>query len=240
MINPETDPDFAMELGLPGSALPWKQAANAFATEVQQARRSRQMSTGALAEQCEISVSFVHDIERAYPVQQSTVVSVCRNLGLPIPKLAGFPIHTFAMLIRQRREQARLPQYQLAILAGLAAKTLKDVERAARWPKPATCISLLSVVALLLEPHDIAAFVSDPLRAHHMAQSLRDSVAARLQASQDLRPRSSTRRRRAESPEDASTTNSTREKSKPPLLFTFRVYRDGSMTFVPTLKAHPE
>ena len=235
MTTPEGSTDMAVDVGLTGSAQPWRHAAQAFAATVQQERRRRQMSTGALAEQCAISVSFVHDIERAYPVDQNMVLAVCRNLGLPVPELASSPVHTFALLIRQRREQARLPQYQLAALAGLASKTIKEVEQAARWPRAETCIALLSVTALQLEPKDIADFVSDPTRASRLAQSLRDSAGARLQASQELLPRSRGRPKRAALSNAASTTVPTSSPTRR-LLFTFRVYTDGSMVFVPALK----
>lgn len=229
-----------MELGIPGSVLPWKKEAYAFAARVKQERQQRQMSTWALAEQCGLSARLIHDLEHAYPVEQSVIVAVGRNLGLPVPDLSGSPVHTFSLLVRQRREQARLPQYQLAALSGIAAKTIKEIERGIHWPRPDTCIALLSVTALQLQARDIADFVTEPSRAADIAQSLRESAQARLQASQDLP--SHTRGPK-------TTATRTDEKAHPPLkshgskhrlLFTLRVYVDGSMSFIPAFKAGAE
>ncbi len=229
-----------MELGRAGSAVPWHQAAQAFAAEVQKERRHRLMSTWSLAEQCGVSVRLVQDIEKGWPVEQSVIQAVCRNLLLEIPKLAGGPLHTFALLIRQRREQARLRQYQLAALSGIAAKTLKEVERATRWPRRDTCIALLSVTALQLQPQDIAEFVTNSAAAQAVAESMRESAEARLQACQD---RIQSRRRTSQSvgsPEPVPNKTAKPKESRPRVLFTLRVYVDGSVTFVPSLKAPPD
>src|SRR4051812_15199920 len=99
--------DAPQELGRTGSSRAWNEAAHALAVLVQKARSQRHMSSLALAEQSRLSERIIEDIESGHPVEQSAVEAVCRTLGLPIPKLDGDPVHTFALLIRQRREQAR-------------------------------------------------------------------------------------------------------------------------------------
>ena len=226
-----------MDLGIPGTVLSWKKEAHAFACRVKKERQRRQMSTWALAEQCGLSARLVNDLEHAYPVDQSVLVAVCRNLELPLPELAGAPIHTFALLIRQRREQARLPQYQLAALSGISARTIKNLERGMHWPRPDICIALLSVTALQLRPQDIADFVTEPAHAAEIAQSLRDSAQARLQASQDL-PTRTRGPNRSEAQADEKTPPPQKPNSpKHRLLFTLRVYVDGSMSFIPAVKS---
>jgi len=213
----------------------WRKAAHDFADQVKAQRRQRQMTAGALAEQCQLPLRIVEDLEHGYPVERSALEVVCRNLDLSVPPLAGDPVHTLALLVHQRREQARLKQYQLAALAGIAAKTLKETERGARWPTPETCVGLLSVTALRLEPHDIAAFVSDPTAAFGQADDLRASAEARVQACQELLSRTQatqTEESRSPQPEPQSAS-----RPKPRLLFTFRVYGDGSMTFTPAVES---
>ena len=213
----------------------WRQAAHDFADQVKAQRRQRQMTAWALAEQCQLSLRIVEDLEHGYPVEQSALEVVCRNLDLPVPELAGDPVHTLALLVRQRREQARLKQYQLAALAGIAAKTLKETERGYRWPNPETCVGLLSVTALRIEPQDIAAFVPDPTAAIGQADDLRASAEARVQACQEVLTRTKatpTEEPRASQPEPLSAS-----RPKPRLLFTFRVYVDGSMTFTPSVES---
>lgn len=164
----------------------WRKAALEFAAQVKQARRTRQMTAWALAEQCQLSVAIVEAMERGFPVEQGAVSVVCRNLDLPVLRLDGDPVHALALLVRQRREQARLKQNKMAALAGIAAKTLKEIERGSHWPNPETCIALLSVTALHLQPQDIAAFVSDPATASEQAQSQRMSAEARINACQEM------------------------------------------------------
>ena len=163
----------------------WRKAALEFAAQVKQARRTRQMTAWALAEQCQLSVAIVEALERGFPVEQGAVSVVCRNLDLPVPRLDGDPVHALALLVRQRREQARLKQSKMAALAGITAKILKEIERGCHWPNPETCIALLSVTALRLQPQDIAAFVSDPAVAREQAQSQRVSAEARNNACQE-------------------------------------------------------
>ncbi len=164
----------------------WRKAAVEFAAQVKQARRTRQMPAWALAEQCQLSIAIVEALERGFPVEQSAVSVVCRNLDLPVLRLDGDPVHALALLVRQRREQARLKQNKMAALAGIAAKTLKEIERGSHWPNPETCIALLSVTALQLQPQDIAAFVSDPATASDQAQSQRLSAEARINAGLEM------------------------------------------------------
>jgi len=164
----------------------WRKAALEFAAQVKQARRTRQMTAWALAEQCQLSVAIVEALERGFPVEQGAVSVVCRNLDLPVLRLDGDPVHALALLVRQRREQARLKQNKMAALAGIAAKTLKEIERCSHWPNPETCIALLSVTALQLQPQDIAAFVSDPATASEQAQSQRLSAEARINAGLEM------------------------------------------------------
>lgn len=164
----------------------WRKAALEFAAQVKQARRTRQMTAWALAEQCQLSVAIVEALERGFPVEQGAVSVVCRNLDLPVLRLDGDPAHALALLVRQRREQARLKQNKMAALAGIAAKTLKQIERGSHWPKPETCIALLSVTALQLQPQDIAAFVSDPATVSEQAQSQRLSAEARINAGLEM------------------------------------------------------
>ena len=211
----------------------WRQTARDFADQVKAQRRQRQMTAWALAEQCQLSLRIIEDLEHGFPVEPSALQGVCRNLALPVPPLAGDPVHTLALLVRQRREQARLKQYQLAALAGIAAKTLKELERGDHWPSPETCIGLLSVTALRLEPPDIAGFVPDPAAATDRAEGLRASAAARVQSCQDMRTRAQATESEESRPGQPEPQNSSR--AKPRLLFTFRVYGDGSMTLIPSV-----
>lgn len=218
------------DLGRKGTLSPWHKSAREFAIQVSQERRKRQMTAWALAEQCQLSVRIVEDLERGFPVEQCAIVVVCRNLDLPVPSIDGDPVHTLALLVRQRREQARLKQYQLAALAGIAAKTLKEIERGCHWPNPETCVGLLSVTALQLMPQEIAVFVPDPAAATDRAQNLRASAEVRINACQEMLTRA--KAMRTDQPCEGHKEPPTR--LKPRLLFTFRVYRDGSMTFVPS------
>lgn len=233
-------PDSSPDLGTKGSALAWNEKARAFAVQVRKSRSQLRMTPWALAEQAGLAVSLIQDIEHARPVEQHAVEAVCRTLSLAAPKLDGDPVHTFALLIRQRREQARLKQYQLSILSGLSAKTVKEVERAARWPRPDTCIALFAVRALHLQLQDIAEFVTDLEEAGELAQNLRQLAEDRISKNPKLiarthRPESDQDQK--DEPETVSTRTPNPTKPRPPLLFTLRVYVDGSMTFSPSLKA---
>lgn len=242
-------PDSTLELGTRGSAVAWNEKAHALAVQVQKARTQRRMTPWTLAESCGLAVSTVQEIENARPVAQHAVDTVCRTLGLPSPKLDDDPVHTFALLIRQRREQAHLKQYQLAVLSGLHPKTIKEIERAARWPMPDTCIALISVRALHLQPEDIAAFVTDLDQASDLAKGLRELAEVRITKN----PKLLTRTRGRESDEDDKDDKDDKEepqndptkapdptKPRPPLLFTLRVYVDGSIIFTPSIKARRE
>lgn len=241
MSTPNANP----ELGTPGSALAWNEKARALAVQVQQTRRQRRMSSWALAEQAGLSAPTVQDIEHARPVEQPAVEAVCRVLSLDAPKLDGDPVHTFALLIRQRREQARLKQYQLAALSGLAAKTIKEVERAARWPRSDTCAALLSVRTLHLKAEDIAPFVTDLDEASELARTLRQLAEDRVSKNPKLigrthRPRPERDEKNGtdekEMPESEGTWTPNPTKPRPRLLFLLRVYVDGSIIFTPALK----
>ena len=235
-----TTPDSAPELGIKGSASAWNEKARAFAVQLQKARTQRHMTPWELAEQCRLSVSLIQDMERARPVEQHAIDTVCAALSLPIPTLQGDPVHTFALLVRQRRDQARLKQYQLAILSGLSSRALKDVERATRWPRPETCVALLSVRALHLKPEDIAPFVTDLDEVSELAQSLRQLTEDRISKNPKLIGR--THRRESDKdekdePESGPSRAPNPTKPRPPVLFTLRVYVDGSILFTPSLKA---
>lgn len=211
----------------------WRQAACDFADQVKAQRRQRSMTAWALAEQCQLSLRIVEDLEEGYPVEQRAIEVVCRNLDLPVPQLAGDPVHTLALVVRQRREQARLKQYQLATLAGIAAKTVKEIERGYHWPTPETCAALLSVTALQLQPQDIAEFVSDPAAAAARSAELRGSAEARVLASQEMAARVKAASAERSPAEERKPKNSAHPKRR--LLFTFRVYADGSMAFIPSV-----
>ena len=233
-------PDSGPEPGTKGSASAWNEKARALAVHIRKARTQRQMTPWTLAEQCRLSVSTVQDIEHARPVDQAAIETICHVLGLDAPKLDGDPVHTFALLIRQRREQARLKQYQLATLSGLASKTIKEVERAARWPRAETCIALFSVRALHLKEEDLTAFVTDLDEASELAKSLRQLAEERLSKNPKLLGRTHRPERdhdEKEEPERVGPRPPDPTKPRPPLLFTVRVYGDGSILFNPSLKA---
>jgi len=213
----------------------WRHAAREFAAQVKAQRRLRPMTAWALAEQCQLSLRIVEDLEEGYPVEQRAIEVVCRNLDLPVPQLAGDPVHTLALRVRQRREQARLKQYQLATLAGIAAKTVKELERGYHWPTPETCAGLLSVTALQLEPQDIAEFVPDPVAAAALAADRRASAEARVRASQDMLARAKAVPEARSRSEERKPPRSSRPK--PRLLFTFRVYGDGSIAFIQSVES---
>lgn len=229
--------DASPTLGIKGSSLSWNQKAQDLATRVHKARTRQQMTPWQLAEQCSVSVGTIQDLERARPIEQRAVETVCRTLGLPVPTLDGDPVHTFALLVRQRREQARLRQYQLAALSGLSAKTIKEVERAVHWPRAETCVALLSVTALHLQPSDIAPFVSDLDAAGHLAQRVGHLAQVRIGAQPDLIARINHPDPDRDEPSGPATRTPNPMKPRPPLLFTLRVYVDGTIVFAPSLKA---
>lgn len=144
------------------------------ATAVLEARTQRLMSRVALAEQAGVSRQLVEDLERGFPIAHEAAAALCRNLGLPVPPLDTDPLIQLALLIRQRRGQARLSRAELAGRCGLTAKVIHSLESASLWPTQAICLALLAVKALRLEAADVAAFIS-VARAHDAG-----SVAAPL------------------------------------------------------------
>lgn len=243
-----------------GAARDWQQRARTFGDQVQQARTERNLTLWQLAEQCQLSPRTLKDIERGRPVEPRAIESVGRTLCLAAPKLEGDPVHTFALLIRRRREQARLKMYQLAALSGLSLKVLKEVEQAIYAPTPETCIALLSVTALHLKTDDIAPFVADLYTASDLAEQIRRITQERIR----IAPKLIGRTLRPDSYEDERNEDELNEddlnafdlsegdlaadapapaapetgltKPKPRLLFTLRVYVDGSLLFTPALK----
>lgn len=201
----------------PGQAPPcvvlrssWGEAARSFSLAVKDARRQRQMSTLALAEQCGVAYRAILDLERAFPVEPQEVAAVARNLSLPVPDLDTDPVYRLGLLLRQRRSRARLSLAQLASMSRLGIQTILRAERAQSWPRRGTCFALLSVPVLDLRPEDFAAFMRPaPATAH------RDSPPPPSPAPP------------AEPP--APTPRSVKRH----LAFTVRIYPDGSMFFKP-------
>lgn len=120
------------------------------------------MTRGALAEQAGVSLHAVEELERGYPVPSEVAAAVCRNLDLPEPSLESSPVIRLALLLRQRRGQARLSRAQVAQRAGLPPKVIRALETASQWPSQQVCMALLSVKALALQESDVAAFLSVP------------------------------------------------------------------------------
>lgn len=129
------------------------------ATAVLSMRTQRQMSRAALAEQAGASRQQVIDLERGYPVERSVIAAICRNLDLPAPPPECSPLIQLALLVRQRRGQARLSRAQLAHKSGLTSQIIRSLETAAIPPSPQICQALLSVNALQLRVFDVAAFL---------------------------------------------------------------------------------
>lgn len=129
------------------------------ATAVLSARTQRQMSRAALAEQAGASLQQVNDLERGYPIERSVIAAICRNLDLPAPSPECSPLIQLALLVRQRRGQARLSRAQLADKSGLTTQIIRSLESAAIPPSPQICMALLSVNALQLREFDVATFL---------------------------------------------------------------------------------
>ena len=129
------------------------------ATAVIAARTQRQMSRQALAEQANIPLKALEDLERGYPVPRQIAESVCRNLDLPEPPLDPSPLVRFALRLRERRGQARLSRAQLAGKVGVRTPILRALETATMRPSHEVCIGLLGVKALALQESDVAAFL---------------------------------------------------------------------------------
>ncbi len=130
-----------------------------FATAVMAARTQRQMSRQALAEQADIPLKTLEDLERGYPVPREIAASVCRNLDLPEPTLDPSPLVRFALRLRERRGQARLSRAQLAVKVGVKTPIIRALETATMRPSHEVCIGLLGVKALALQESDVAAFL---------------------------------------------------------------------------------
>lgn len=213
----------------------WGEAARGFAQAVQEARRKRQMSTLALAEQCRISPRAIVKLERGFPADPQAAAAVARNLGLPSPNLEADPVYRLGLLLSQRRKRARLSLSQLASLSGVSIQTIVRVERGQCWPQRRTCAALVSVPALELRPEDVAAFArpapapapldsspppptrkppSEPAEPEELAEPTAPAAPVALAAPAS---RSPTRR----------------------LAFTVRVYTDGSMFFRPSRPLRP-
>ncbi|PSM31777.1 hypothetical protein [Haliangium sp. UPWRP_2] len=133
--------------------------------------------------------------------------------------------------------------YQLAALSGLSVPTLKQVEHAAGWPSPETCVALLSVTALHLQTEDIAEFVTNLAEASELAQRLWQLSQARIAANPALiarttRPDSDkSGSARKEDPDRDPAKTPAPSKPKVRLLFTLRGFADGSIVFIPSRKA---
>lgn len=215
----------------------WGESARCFARDVKEARRKRAMTTHALAEQCALSMRVIEDLERGFPVAPQAVAAVVRNLGLPLPSLEADPVYRLGLLVRQRREQARLSRTGLAELSGAAMLTIKRLERARNWPRAETCAALLSVPALQLQPEDVAYFTSEPAPAEET-----DSEPALSDQTQEAQPAAASTtstsgqssRRRSISRRSLGQSNPA--SNLPPrrrLAFTVRVYDDGTLIFRP-------
>lgn len=133
--------------------------AQRFATAVLTARTERQMSRVALAEQAGVSLQVVEDLERGYPVPREVASALCRNLDLPEPDLESNPVIRFALLLRQRRGQARMSRAQLAGRVGGTSQVIRALESASQWPSQQVCMGLLAIEALHLQESDVAAFL---------------------------------------------------------------------------------
>ena len=120
------------------------------------------MTRLALAEQAGVSRQAVEELERGYPVPSDIAAAICRNLDLPLPALDSNPVIRLALLVRQRRGQARLSRAQVAHKAGLTNQVLRALETASLWPDSRVCMALLSVQALGLQESDVAAFLTLP------------------------------------------------------------------------------
>ena len=117
------------------------------------------MSRQALAEQADIPLKALEDLERGYPVSREIAESVCRNLDLPEPSLDTSPLVRFALRLRERRGQARLSRAQLAVKVGVKTPIIRALETATMRPSHEVCIGLLSVKGLALQESDVIAFL---------------------------------------------------------------------------------
>ncbi|HNN97913.1 MAG TPA: helix-turn-helix domain-containing protein, partial [Pseudomonadota bacterium] len=97
------------------------------------------MTRGAWAEQAGVSLQTVEELERGYPVPAEVAAAICRNLDLPEPDLESSPVIRLALLLKQRRGQARLSRAQVAQRAGLPAQVLRALETASQWPSQQVC-----------------------------------------------------------------------------------------------------
>lgn len=188
----------------------WGEAARRFARTVIEARRKRQMTTRALAEQSGLLHRDILDIERGYPVDAQMRAAVARNLDLPMPDLEADPVYRLGQLLRQRRKQARLRFTQLARLSGLSLMTVMRAERGQCWPQHGTCATLLAVPELKLQEEDFAELMRE-MPAPAPSDSLPLPSPEPPVARPAPVPRSSTRQ----------------------LAFTVCVYTDGSISFLP-------
>lgn len=194
----------------------WGQAARRFAQAVHEARRNRQMSTLALAEQCHISPRAIVSLERGFPVDPQAAAAVARNLGLRAPHLEAEPVYRVGLLLSQRRKRARLSLAQLAGLSGVSVQTIVRVERGQCWPRRRTCAALLSVAALGLRPEDLAEFARPA------------PTPAPIDSTPAPAPEPSTEAEAAPVIPAAPAPRPARQ-----LAFTVRVYTDGSTFFKP-------
>lgn len=196
----------------------WGEPARRFAQAVREARRTRQMSTAALAEQCRVSQRDIVSLERAYPADPQAAAAVARNLALPLPDLVGDPVYRVGLLLLQRRKRARLSLSHLARLSGLGIQTLIRIERGQCWPRRRSCAALLAVAALELRPEDFAEFTRPP-----PTPAFRDGSPP--PAPRDIPPPASELLAAPPAP--------TLLAEPKQLAFTVRVYTDGTLLFEP-------
>lgn len=228
----------------------WGEAARGFAQAVQEARRKRQMSTLALAEQCRISPRAIANLERGFPADPQAASAVARNLGLPSPNLEADPVYRLGLLLSQRRKRARLSLSQLASLSGVSIQTIVRVERGQCWPQRRTCAALLSVPALELRPEDFAEFArSAPVPAGQDSPRPRpasEPPAEPTEPAEPAEPAEPTAPAEPAPPAELAEPAEPTEPAAPAALaaptprspirrlaFTVRVYTDGSVFFRP-------
>ena len=72
---------------------------------------------------------------------------------------AASPLIQFALLLRQRRGQARLSRAQLGGKVGVTSQVIRAIETASLWPSQHVCMGLLAVQALQLQKSDVAGFL---------------------------------------------------------------------------------